>query len=175
MKTTHESTPATLPEPLVVSRIFQASPAVVFQAWSSADHLKNWFCPAVYTVAEARVEFRAGGDFHICMRSPEGRDYWTKGKFVEISPHGRLVIDMYAVGEADAPLFRAYTAVTFTAVGGVTRMEVTQNYTLFEASAAQMIQGTPRGWGETLDKLEGEIARIRGVEPASRSVVHATF
>ncbi len=175
METTGNSTQDVQPEPLVVSRIFPASPELVFQAWSSADHLKNWFCPAAYTVADAKIEFKVGGDFHICMRSPEGRDHWTKGEYAEILPYDRIVIDMCAIGEADAPLFRAYTVVTFTAAGGVTRMEVTQSYTLFEPLAAQMIQGASQGWSETLDRLDQEIARIRGVEPNNRSVVHEMF
>ena len=163
------------PRPLVLSRVFPASRELVFRAWSSAEHLKHWFCPTGYTVPEAKVEFRVGGDFNICMRSPEGQDHWTKGHYAEIVPHTRLVIDMSAVGERDKPLFRAYTVVTFADEADGTRLEVTQSYTLFEPLAAPMIQGAPRGWGQTLDRLEQEVARIQKSKPTSRSVVHATF
>jgi uncharacterized protein YndB with AHSA1/START domain len=37
-----------------------------------------------------------------------------------------------------------------------------------------MIGGAARGWGETLDRLELEVARMRSAT-SSRSVVHATF
>jgi uncharacterized protein YndB with AHSA1/START domain len=147
--------------PLVVSRIFPAPRDVVFRAWSSADHVKRWFCPAGYTVPQAKVEFRVGGAFEVCMRSPEGQDYWTKGKFAEIVPNARLVIDMSAVGENDAPLFRAHTVVTFADEPGATKMEVTQSYTLFELLARQMIQGASQGWAQTLDRLDREVARIK--------------
>ena len=157
--------------PLVVSRTFPASRDLVFQAWSSADHLKRWFCPAGYTVPQARVEFRIGGVFQICMRSPQGEDHWTRGQFVEISPHSRLVIDMNAVGLQERPLFRAFTVITFSEEGSGTRLEVTQSYTLFDGSAAPMIQGAPQGWSQTLDRLEQEVARIRQSAPASRSSV----
>ena len=98
------------PEPLVVSRMFPAPRKLVFQAWSSAEHLRHWFCPAGYTVPDARIEFRVGGAFEICMRSPEGRDHWTRGRYTEIVPDARLVIDMNAVED------RAYTVVNF--IGG---------------------------------------------------------
>src|SRR5208337_1748992 len=157
-------------EPLVVSRIFPASRELVFQAWSSAEHLRQWFCPAGYTVPVAQVEFRVGGTFQVCMRSPEGQDHWTKGKFVEIVPNSRLIIDMQAVGPQDRPLFRAYTVATFEKQrGGSTRLEVTQTYTLLEPMAASMIQGAPQGWGQTLDRLENEVARIRKSAPLIRS------
>jgi uncharacterized protein YndB with AHSA1/START domain len=172
--TSNTQTSASL-RPLVVSRTLPASRDLVFQAWSSADHLKRWFCPAGYTVPEARVEFRVGGAFDICMRSPQGQDHWTRGQFVEISPHSRLVIDMNAVGPQERPLFRAYTVVTLAEEGSGTRLEVTQSYTLFEALAAPMIQGAPEGWSQTLDRLEQEVARILQSPPARRSVVHAIF
>ena len=47
--------------PLRVSRIFSAPRETVFKAWSSADHVKRWFCPNGYSVPEAAVEMRVGG------------------------------------------------------------------------------------------------------------------
>ena len=57
------------PAPLRVSRVFSAPRETVFKAWSSADHIKRWFCPDGYSVPEAKVEMRAGGAFEVCMRS----------------------------------------------------------------------------------------------------------
>jgi uncharacterized protein YndB with AHSA1/START domain len=173
MAMTNKSPPSA--QPLLVSRRFAAPRELVFRAWSSAEHLRRWFCPAGYTVPEAEVEFRVGGAFHICMRSPEGQDHWTRGRYTEIVPHTRLVIDMHAVGEQDRPLFRAYTIVSFADEAGGTRLEVTQTYTILDPVAAPMIQGASQGWGQTLDRLEHEVARIRKSSPASRSVAHATF
>ena len=67
------------PGPVRLSRVFAAPRETVFKAWSSADHIKRWFCPAGYSVPEAKVEMRVGGAFEVCMRSPEGVDHWTKG------------------------------------------------------------------------------------------------
>jgi len=92
------------------------------------------------------------------MRSPEGQDHWTKGKYTEITPHTRLVIDMTVVGDKDMSLCRVYTVVTFEVDGTGTRMEVTQSYTPLHPSATRMIQGAPQGWKETLDRLEHELA-----------------
>src|SRR5436853_191240 len=86
-----------LARPLAMSLPFPAPRELVFRAWSSADHLRHWFCPAGFTVPEAQVEFRVGGAFNICMCSPEGQRHWTKGRYAEIVPHTRLVIDMNAV------------------------------------------------------------------------------
>jgi len=46
--------------PVRVSRVFAAPRETVFKAWSSADHIKRWFCPDGYLVPEAKVEMRVG-------------------------------------------------------------------------------------------------------------------
>jgi uncharacterized protein YndB with AHSA1/START domain len=163
------------PEPLLVTRLFPAPPELVFKAWSAAEHVREWFCPAGYTVPEAEVEFRVGGAFNVCMRSPAGLKHWTRGQFLEIQPHSRLVIEMHAVGADNAPLFRAHTIVNFTAEAHGTRLQVEQRYTLFAPQAAPMVQGAPQGWAQTLDRLEQLVAKLKQPTPGVHAVVHATF
>src|SRR5271167_2542849 len=102
------------PPPLRLSRVLHARRETVFKAWSTADHVKRWFSPETYTVSDAKVQMHVGGPFEVCMRSPSGEEHWTRGKFVEVTPHTRLVIDMHAIDSADKPLFRAYTEVDFS-------------------------------------------------------------
>ena len=122
--------------PLRLSRVFHAPRETVFKAWSSADHVKRWFSPETYSVADATVEMHAGGRFEVCMRSPRGEEHWTRGTFVEVTPHTRLVIDMHATDAAGEPLFRAYTEVDFSDALGGTRMDVLQTYTFIDPTIA---------------------------------------
>jgi uncharacterized protein YndB with AHSA1/START domain len=163
------------PAPLVVTRLFPAAPELVFKAWSSAEHVRQWFCPAGYSVPEAEIEFRVGGAFNVCMRSPAGENHWTRGQFLEIQPHTRLVIEMQPVGADSAPLFRAYTIVNFTEEGHGTRLHLEQRYTLFAPQAAAMVQGASQGWSQTLDRLEQVVAKLKQPALGVHSVVHATF
>jgi uncharacterized protein YndB with AHSA1/START domain len=102
------------PPPLKVSRVFHAPRETVFKAWSSADHVTRWFSPETYTVPKADVQMHVRGRFDVCMRSPAGVEHWTRGTFVEVTPHTRLVIDMHAVDNAGEKLFRAWTEVEFS-------------------------------------------------------------
>ena len=165
------------PPPLRLSRVFHARRETVFRAWSAAEHVKHWFSPATFTVPEAIVDMRVGGAFEVCMRSPMGTLHWTRGKFVEVTPHTRLVIDMHATDDAGKKLFRAYTEVDFADALAGTRMDVVQTYTFADPLiAAPMVAGAPEGWRTTLDKLEQEVVRMQGgAETGIRSVVHATF
>jgi uncharacterized protein YndB with AHSA1/START domain len=160
MTAANEKSAQLQPRPLVIARTFPAPRDVVFRAWSSAEQLKQWFCPAGFTVPEAQVEFRVGGAFNICMRSPQGTNHWTNGRYSEIAPQHRLVIDMNVAGENGAALFDARTVVAFSDAEGGTRVEVTQTYQVFDPMAEFMIQGAAAGWGQTLDRL-GQLVEVR--------------
>jgi|SRR5579871_2229201 len=164
------------PAPVRVSRVFAAPRETVFKAWSSADHIKRWFCPTSYSVPEAKVEMRVGGAFEVCMRSPGGVDHWTRGTFTEVVAPERLTIDHHVTDPCGGgPLFSAVTQVRFSDEGaGRTLMEVVQTYSASGAvQAEQMLKGAPEGWRQTLDKLEAEVARMH--EGAARSVAHGAF
>jgi uncharacterized protein YndB with AHSA1/START domain len=163
-------------QPLRLSRVFPAPRDVVFGAWSSADQVKRWFCPETFTIPQAEVEMRVGGPFELSMRSPAGEEHWIRGRFVELVPLTRLVIDMLVTDGAGNPLFRAFTEVDFSDSLGGTQMDVVQTYTVLDPAMAWMVAGAPEGWRSTLDKLEREVLRQRGAGDAGiRSVVHATF
>jgi uncharacterized protein YndB with AHSA1/START domain len=165
------------PAPLRVSRVFPAPRETVFKAWSSAEHIKRWFCPSGYTVPEATVEMRVGGRFEVCMRSPEGAEHWTKGEFTEVVVPERLAIDHHVVDPCGGgPLFSAVTQVAFIDNGdGRTLLQVVQTYTVADpAQAEPMLKGAPEGWRQTLDKLEAEVARLQATA-GERSVVHDVF
>jgi uncharacterized protein YndB with AHSA1/START domain len=170
-----QTKPEELP-PLRLSRTLHAPRETVFRAWSTADHVKRWFCPETYTIPEATVEMRAGGAFAVCMRSPAGEIHWTRGTFVEVTPTTRLVIDTDVTDAAGKKLFRAFTEVDFADALGGTRMDVTQTYTPYDPAFAWMPKGAPEGWRTTLDKLEREVVRMQGgAATGVRSVVHASF
>ena len=173
---TKQDMAAQQPQPLRLSRVFHARRETVFKAWSSGDHVKRWFAPDTFTVPDAKVEMHVGGAFEVRMRAPTGEEHWIRGRFVEITPPTRLVIDMYIADSAGRQLFRAFTEVDFADALGGTRMDVVQTYTLIDPSTAWMVAGAPEGWRSTLDKLEREVVRRQGgTETGVRSVAHATF
>ena len=111
------------------------------------------------------------------MRSPAGEEHWTRGTFVEVTPHSRLVIDMHATdsagGRCSAPIPRS-TSPTRSAARAWTWCRPTRF--IDPSMAAPMVAGAPEGWRTTLDKLEEEVVRMQGgTETGVRSVVHATF
>jgi uncharacterized protein YndB with AHSA1/START domain len=158
--------------PLRLSRVFHARRETVFRAWSSAEHVKRWFGPETFTIPDARIELRLDGPFELKMRAPTGEEHLIRGRFVEIAPQRRLVIDMQISDGNGTPLFDAYTEVDFADELGGTRVDVVQTYTMRDPSVTWMVKGAPAGWRSTLDKLEKEVVRMQGgADMNSRSAV----
>ena len=60
-------------------------------------------------------------------------------------------------------VFRVRTEVDFSDALGGTQLDIVQTYELEDpAIAAGMVAGASEGWRTTLDKLEREVARIKG-------------
>jgi uncharacterized protein YndB with AHSA1/START domain len=77
---------------LVITRIFDAPPGLVFKAWTEPEHLARWQgAPQGFTVTTHQMDIRPGGAFRVCMRSPEDVDYWLEGVYREIEVPERLV------------------------------------------------------------------------------------
>ena len=160
-------------EPLRISRTFPAPREAVFKAWSSAERVKRWFCPAAFTVPDAKVEMRPGGPFEVCMRAPDGTEHWTRGAFAEVTPFERLELDLHVTDAAAAHLFNAYTEVDFVEVPGGTRMDVVQTYTLLAPEAARWSRARPTAGAR---RSTGSPWRSCGRAAATpRSVAHGVF
>jgi uncharacterized protein YndB with AHSA1/START domain len=84
----------TSPDPkldLVFERIVDLSPASIYEAWTTPEHLKKWFTPAPWTTVECEIDLRPGGIFRTVMHSPEGQEFSNVGTYLEIVPQRKLV------------------------------------------------------------------------------------
>jgi uncharacterized protein YndB with AHSA1/START domain len=129
---------------LTITRIFDAPRPLVFFAWSTPKHLMRWFAPNNFTVPECEMDFRDGGKFRLCMRG-FGKDHWMNGVFREIVKPERIVWSSMLDNDTN----EVVTTVTFTVVGGKTKLTVDQTYSVETDST----RGAPQGWTETLDHL----------------------
>ncbi len=89
--TTSKATTTTEGRDLVLTRLFNASPEKIFNAWTEPALLKQWFAPLPWTVSNAETDVRPGGTNLIVMRSPEGQEFPGHGVYLEVIKNQRLV------------------------------------------------------------------------------------
>ena len=76
---------------LVITRIFDAPRELVWKAWTDPEHLTRWWGPKGFTSPACKIDLRVGGKYLFCMRSPEGKDFWSTGVYREIVEPERIV------------------------------------------------------------------------------------
>ncbi len=76
---------------LVVRRRIRASAEVLFDAWTSPEHLQRWWGPPGTRCHGVQIELRVGGSYQIGNRFSDGRDVWIRGTFERIERPSLLV------------------------------------------------------------------------------------
>jgi uncharacterized protein YndB with AHSA1/START domain len=150
MTTTEGSTALANDRELVITRVFAAPREVVFAAWTHVEHLMRWFGPKDFTLPHCEIDFREGGSYRFCMRSPEGEDHWVWGEYLEIVEPERIVFTWNRGQDARGDLWSStVAAVTFVERDGQT--EFTLRQSLFETVPYRDEHGF--GWNQALDRL----------------------
>lgn len=75
---------------LKISRIIHAPRQEVFEAWTTAESVKQWMCPEGSSVSFVELDVQVGGAFRIDMHI-EGTDMVHTGTYREITPPEKLV------------------------------------------------------------------------------------
>ena len=146
-------------EELVLTRLFDAPRELVFDAWTKAEHLRQWQgAPRGFTVTTQESDIRPDGGFRICMRSPEGVDHWLQGSYREIAKPERLVFTHAWLDAAGKPSQETLVTITFVERGKKT--ELTLRQTGFKSVESR--DGHRMGWTSALDVLAEYLARISG-------------
>ncbi len=149
---------------LFIERIFNAPREMVFQAFSDAEHLKQWWGPRGWTVPVCHVDFRPGGVWHYCMKCVDpnqgdfyGFESWGKGVYQDIVKNEKIVyVDYFSDAEGNvaegmqAPLI----TLTFEEHDGKTKFVNHAAYESAEALQKVLDMGMEQGFTETMDRLE---------------------
>ena len=141
-----------------VTRLVEAPRERVFAAWTQAKHLERWFGPKGFTLHSCEADPRPGGTFRLCMRSPKGEDYWVRGTYREVVAPERLVIACTADDEKGIARLEEVINVTFARQGGKTKLTVHAVASGSTDRAVAMLEGMPKGWAQTVDRLGAHLA-----------------
>ena len=146
---------------LVITRVFDAPRELVWKAWTEPERFMQWWGPKGFTSPVCKIDLRVGGKYLSCMRSPEGKDYWSTGVYREIVEPERIVCtDSFADEEGnvapatyygmspDFPLEMLVT-VTFEEHEGKTKLTL-QHVGIPAGENSDLAEA---GWNESFDKL----------------------
>jgi len=150
---------------LVLERIVDVPPELVWAAWTKPEHIKKWFTPVPWKTVDCEIDLRPGGIFRTVMRSPEGEDHPNVGCYLEVIENEKLVWTIALApgyrpskGHAEVPFFTAVIALEPQGKGTkYTAIAIHKD----EADRKKHEEmGFHDGWGKALDQLVAHMKKM---------------
>jgi len=143
---------------LTITRLYDASAHLLFEAWSRPEHLMRWFGPVGWPVTLCEVDFRKGGRWRMAMTGPSGEQNEPfGGVYLEIVPDSKIVFDNAFEGN---PAKKMIMTVTFEERAGRTTLTW---HTLFMSPAMKdeyVGMGIEAGANSGLDQLADVVSGL---------------
>jgi uncharacterized protein YndB with AHSA1/START domain len=139
---------------LVLERDIDVPVELVWTAWTTPKHVKNWFVPKPWTISSCEIDLRPGGAFNTVMRSPEGQEFPNSGCYLEIIPNERMVwTDTLLPGYRPSPKPFFTAALLLSPTGTGTHYKAIAIHGNSETCKQHEDMGFYDGWGTVSDQL----------------------
>jgi len=148
---------------IVISRIFSAPRALVWQALTDPKHVTHWWGPRGFSTSTDKMDFRVGGSWAHVMIGPDGTRYPNKSVYKEIILLERIVYSHGGGSEEGRGANFVATWLLEEAGKNLTRLTVRQVF-----PSAEMREHVVRDYGaieggkQTLERLSEYLPSQQG-------------
>ena len=153
----------TLPtdEQILITREFDAPKELVYEAWTTPELVRRWWCGERGEMTVCEIDLRVGGKWRYAMIANEGFEVAFHGEYREIVPNERLVSTEAYEGIPNADEHAALNTLTLTEVDGRTTLEVLVEHPTKQGRDMHIESGMEGGMQEALDRLEQVAVSLR--------------
>jgi uncharacterized protein YndB with AHSA1/START domain len=143
---------------IVMTRLFNAPPRLVFEAMSKPEHVRRWWgnLGDGYTVPVCEIDFRVGGKWRFVNRHPKGEAAFH-GVYREIDAPGRIVFTEIFEPFPDA---ESVVSSVLTEENGQTRLTATCEYPSREVRDMVIKSGMEGGAAISYDRLDDLVTEL---------------
>jgi uncharacterized protein YndB with AHSA1/START domain len=138
---------------LTIKKIIEAPVEFVWEAWTNADHIVQWWAPPGMKPDLIEHNFEVGGKWKYTMLMPDGNLFISEGTYLEIERHKKIVttadfkpmtegVELHVFFEEDGDK----TNFTFSVI------HATEQY-----CRQQEKMGFYNGWGSAFNRMESLI------------------
>jgi len=140
---------------LVVTRLFNGPPRLVFEAWTKPELMTLWWAPKSTGVPllSCEMDVRVGGGYRLAFGQDAASSFSFFGKYLEVEPPSRLVWTNEESEDA------AVTTVTFEDKDGQTLLVLHELYPT-KAALDEAMAGMEDGMPEQFEQLDALLATL---------------
>jgi uncharacterized protein YndB with AHSA1/START domain len=141
-----------------MTRVFDAPRALVFEAMTKPEHVKEWWgrLGEGYSVPVCEIDLRVGGKWRFVNRHPKG-EVTFYGEYKEITPPSRLVFTEIFAEHPESP---SLVTSILTEEGKKTRVVVTADYGSKEVRDIVLGTGMAKGAAISYDRLNDLVKKL---------------
>lgn len=139
---------------LKLERIIDVPRKLVWECWTTPEHIKHFFVPEPHRVTACDIDLRVGGRFNTTFEV-NGSEMKNNGVFLEVTDGEKLVFtDSYTEGwkPSENPFMTAILLLE-EAGEGKTRYTAIARHRTPEARKQHEQMGFYEGWGIVVDQL----------------------
>jgi uncharacterized protein YndB with AHSA1/START domain len=143
---------------ILITREFAAPKHLVYEAFTTPEHVKRWWSANRGEVTVAEIDLRVGGKWRYVMVADGGMEVGFHGEYREIVPNERIVSTEVFEGMPDA---EAVNTMTLTEEDGRTTLSILVQHQSREHRDAHIESGMEAGMQDALDLLEQVAISLR--------------
>jgi uncharacterized protein YndB with AHSA1/START domain len=148
---------------IAVERVFDAPRKLVFEAYSSCEHLEHWWGPRGFELIECSMDLRPGGKYRFVQKAPDGSIHGFNGEYREIDAPGRIVFTQIYEPIPDQEVV---VATTLTETEGKTALSQTLTFSSKEARDGMIASGMEWGEAQSFERLDELLETLKSAAGA---------
>ena len=145
---------------IMLTRLFDAPPSAVFEAWTKAKHVARWWDPTGAPLAICEIDLRPGGAFRWINQGDKGLEFPFTGTYRKIAPPHGLVFAARTFPSSPESI----ATLSFTEDSGGTKFIMTIECQSIEDRDALLAMRVDVGTARTLENLAAFLHEIGQAE-----------
>lgn len=147
---------------------FDAERDLVWDAYTRAELLDQWWAPKPWASRTKVMDFREGGRRFYAMVSPEGVERWSVQKYTSITPKTNFkFFNAFADADENPELPGSDWDLNFSDQGGTTKVNISIYNESLERLERMIEFGFREGMQAMLQNLEELLANLHNREPGT--------
>ena len=147
---------------------FDAERDLVWDAYTRAELLDQWWAPKPWASRTKVMDFREGGRRFYAMVSPEGVERWSVQKYTSITPKTNFkFFNAFADADENPELPGSDWDLNFSDQGGMTKVNISIYNESLERLERMIEYGFREGAMMQLQNLEELLANLHNREPGT--------
>ncbi len=148
---------------IIISRVFDAPPDLVFKACTDPELISQWWAPEGITTTVEKMDTRPGGTWRVTQRDAEGNEYAFHGVYHEVTPE--RIVDTFEY-EAMPGHVLLETETIEDLGGGRTKMTDHMIFQSVEDRDGMLQSGMEEEMTGPMERLAGLLQSLKQAAPA---------